>query len=378
MTDVLMVVAGYFCGAVPFGVLIARAKGVDPFTAGSGNVGATNIGRLLGKRWGFIVFFLDFLKGLAPTALAVFLRDHIDWICVATALATILGHMFSPFLGLRGGKGVATGAGAVVVLMPVPAGLATIAFLATILAGCTMSLASIAAACCLALAQLSRTAPHMGAVSWAALMVAALVIWRHRTNIVRISTGSEPRLKSLARLGHWTPALHATALALWFGAGCFFSFVVGPKLFTTMKQIYALETRPDWLSINPIAPEIGTRLAGAAIAPMFPIYFALQAICATVALGTALGWLQTRPGRLTRWRVYLLLLAALFIAVGWPISRHVSALRLTRFDDETANAAFAVWHGISLACNFAVLSALAPAVALAGYISPMQVDEAEN
>ena len=128
----LFFVFAYFIGAIPFGYLIARAKGVDLFQVGSGNIGATNVGRVLGRKYGILVFVLDFLKGAGPVGLVpVIVRclpmeyreqgQSIDLLRVATALAAFFGHLFPIYLRFRGGKGVATGAGTVFVLVPGPA-----------------------------------------------------------------------------------------------------------------------------------------------------------------------------------------------------------------------------------------------------------------
>src|SRR2546430_6898292 len=123
----VLLVGAYLLGGVPFGYLVARWRGVDIFTQGSGNIGATNVGRVLGRRFGLLVFLLDFAKGAVPVAIAVLLAGtqepaapiYRDVYGVGAGLAALLGHMFSPYLGFRGGKGVATAAGVVVVLFPV-------------------------------------------------------------------------------------------------------------------------------------------------------------------------------------------------------------------------------------------------------------------
>src|SRR3982750_4152194 len=110
----ILIPIGYVLGSVPFGLIVGLAKGVDPRTAGSGNIGATNLGRLLGGRFFALVFTLDMLKGLIPTALAAWVlrgqplvrMDFFLWLLVG--FAGIAGHMFSIFLGFKGGKGVAT------------------------------------------------------------------------------------------------------------------------------------------------------------------------------------------------------------------------------------------------------------------------------
>src|SRR5437764_1629253 len=114
---ILGVVAAYLIGSIPFGYLVARAKGVDIFQAGSGNIGATNVSRVLGRKFGLLVFALDVLKGALPTAAMRAFNPEPAW-SVAAGLAAMLGHLFPLYLRFHGGKGVATGFGVVPVLLP--------------------------------------------------------------------------------------------------------------------------------------------------------------------------------------------------------------------------------------------------------------------
>src|SRR5947209_215757 len=149
--------AAYLAGAIPFGLIVARTRGVDPRTAGSGNIGATNVGRLLGGKFFAFVFILDVLKGLLPTLTAAWIVHHyfsspdalvyLLWLLVG--FAAILGHMFSCFIHFKGGKGVATSAGVVLGLYPYYtfAGLIAMAlWIIVFLAKRYVSLASIIAA----------------------------------------------------------------------------------------------------------------------------------------------------------------------------------------------------------------------------------------
>src|SRR5262245_28734497 len=160
------IIAGaYLIGALPFGWLVARWRGVDIFAHGSGNIGATNVGRVLGRRFGLLVFLLDFAKGAIPVAAGLALAARLDPSTpvppevygVGAGLAALLGHLFSPCLGFRGGKGVATGAGVVVVLFPVAALGALLAWIAVVSATRTVSLASLTAAVTLCLVRVSVT-----------------------------------------------------------------------------------------------------------------------------------------------------------------------------------------------------------------------------
>lgn len=195
LTEILCGTASFAVGSIPFGLLLGRwVAGVDVRKVGSGNVGATNVSRALGGRWFFVVLLLDAAKGAGPVLAAPLVAGEAasDWLRAACGFAAVLGHVFSPFLGFRGGKGVATGAGVFVALAPLPA-LCSFGIFGLVLAVSRfMSLASICAAASLAPVALAfrRPAPEIvfGAV------VAAVVIARHRANLGRIAAGTEPRV----------------------------------------------------------------------------------------------------------------------------------------------------------------------------------------
>ena len=132
--SVIAVAAAYLCGSIPFGYLVARwVRGIDIRTVGSGNLGATNVGRTLGFRYFWLVLLLDLLKGYLPTIgfpwlLNRFMGSSPVDLPVLLALAAILGHTFPIYLGFRGGKGVATSLGGVLALDPVSCGFAALAF----------------------------------------------------------------------------------------------------------------------------------------------------------------------------------------------------------------------------------------------------------
>src|ERR1700736_5318010 len=161
----LTFLASYLIGAIPFGFVIARWRSVDIFRQGSGNIGATNVGRVLGKRFGILVFMLDFAKGAVPAATALSVGRtaalglpswlSADDLGVTAGLAAFLGHLFPVYLRFRGGKGVATGAGVIAVLLPGPALAALLAWVAVACAARYVSLASLAAVLALALVRLS-------------------------------------------------------------------------------------------------------------------------------------------------------------------------------------------------------------------------------
>lgn len=213
------IVIAYLVGSIPFGFLIARAKGIDIRAHGSGNIGATNVGRILGKRLGRIAFLLDFLKGAAPVALtgwvlgvfgspSVAAPVALAW--VGVAIATIVGHVFPIYLRFKGGKGVATTFGALVALWPfvtVACVLAMVLWVVVLKITRYVSVASCAAACALPLGVLAAaavgiTTPDRGiaalAVAWpfalATTLIAGLVVVRHRGNLARVCAGTEPKV----------------------------------------------------------------------------------------------------------------------------------------------------------------------------------------
>jgi acyl-phosphate glycerol 3-phosphate acyltransferase len=375
--EIVAPIAAYVVGSIPFGYIIAKAKGVDIRQAGSGNVGATNVGRVLGRPFGVLVFVLDFLKGAVPAGLAVWWRGQADGVAIAVGLGAVLGHMFSLFLQFTGGKGVATAAGTVAVLLPGPTGLAILAFTATILAGHIMSISSIVGASVLAISQLALAPEPLCAATMFALIAAALVVVRHRSNITRLRSNTESRLNSIQRLPNVMPAAHVLALALWFGAGWFFSLGIATQLFTTFNAL--AKSPPDWLTLtDDRVPELGNRLAGAAVGPIFPRYFLLQAVCAVIAVGAAIGWAVRYRCRVNTVHAFLLLAAVVLLAIGWPVNRIVSDLRMTRYESDAARAAFATWHFVSLFANMGTLTLISPALALTPLLKRQDVSSASD
>jgi acyl phosphate:glycerol-3-phosphate acyltransferase len=183
-------VLAYLLGSIPFSYLVARRAGIDVRAVGSGNVGATNVMRSAGRAAGLLAFVLDFLKGSAATWLAARLAGTT--IAAVAAVVAVIGHMAPVWLSFKGGKGVATGAGAFLPLMPVPTliGLATFAVTAALTR--YVSLGSIAGAAALPLAGLVRHEP--APVVEAAAALAVLITWKHRGNLARIFAGNERRL----------------------------------------------------------------------------------------------------------------------------------------------------------------------------------------
>jgi len=190
----LALLAGaYLIGSVPFSYMVARAFGVaDVRRVGSGNVGATNVMRSAGKAAGLLAFLLDALKGAAAALAVSWLAPTSSVLPALAALGAVIGHMYPLWLGFRGGKGVATGAGAFLALAPYPTLLALCAFALVLAVTRYVSAGSMAGAVTLAgAAFILGAAPP---VAWAATGAAALVVWRHRGNIVRLARGREGRV----------------------------------------------------------------------------------------------------------------------------------------------------------------------------------------
>ncbi|HEV8716601.1 MAG TPA: glycerol-3-phosphate 1-O-acyltransferase PlsY [Candidatus Binatia bacterium] len=186
----LAVGSAYLCGSMPTGVLIARRLGVEVRKVGSGNIGATNVARSAGKKAGLLTLLGDAGKGLLPVLLVRFL-DWGETTLAATAVAALLGHLFSPFLGFSGGKGVATGLGVFLGLAPYTIVLAFFLFLATFALSRIVSLSSLTAAAAMPLLLLLLAYPRAYVV--AGLVIALLVILRHHENITRLWRGQEPK-----------------------------------------------------------------------------------------------------------------------------------------------------------------------------------------
>ena len=180
----------YLVGGIPFGFLIAKSKGVDVRTIGSGNIGATNVGRALGTSYFLITLVLDALKGFLPTwgARAFF---GLTW-AIPVALVTVLGHSFSPYLKFRGGKGIATGAGAYLALTPLGLLVALLVWGIALATFRIMSVASLSGAVTVLLYVLLREPnPYLKLFT---VLVVAVVFLRFKDNIRRLIRGEEPRV----------------------------------------------------------------------------------------------------------------------------------------------------------------------------------------
>jgi glycerol-3-phosphate acyltransferase PlsY len=196
-------VSGYLLGALPFGYLVARGKGVNIFEVGSKNPGATNVRRVLGHGPGNLVLFLDAAKGaLAPGLFPLlhvvapqfcpFDADGLLALKITGLVAAIVGHSCSCFTGFKGGKSVATGAGGFLVLFPLGMGIGFVIFGLTLALSRYVSLASMLAAASLPFAAFAFKQPSP-VISMSA-MVAAFVIYRHRANLARIRAGTESKV----------------------------------------------------------------------------------------------------------------------------------------------------------------------------------------
>lgn len=221
-------VLAFLLGSIPFGLIIAKARGFDIRAHGSGNIGATNVFRIVGKKYGLSCLLLDALKGFIPVIVAInlirFEGGSAPWcplsfpeswvlglpaerqflvqlVHVMTALAAVLGHNYCPWLGFKGGKGVATSAGVIIALMPAAIVLLILVFVVTLLLTKYVAVASMVAAVSLPILT------HLGARfhgKWAdgtwnvplfvfSVVIAILAVWKHRTNLVRLRNGTEAK-----------------------------------------------------------------------------------------------------------------------------------------------------------------------------------------
>lgn len=227
----LLIPASYLVGSIPFGFLIARSQGIDIRTRGSGNIGATNVWRVMGRRWGSLCFLLDFLKGLGPSAAcAAVLGSSVGagWagergtlLALGVAIAAVLGHVFPVWLRFKGGKGIATSFGALLGVYPVFT-LAALVGLATWLVSARIT-RMVGISSCLAAVVLAswvvfswagpegaqRTISGVfgsfyrqagGLQAGFAVVLALLVIVKHRANLARTWAGTEPKMGA-AKLG---------------------------------------------------------------------------------------------------------------------------------------------------------------------------------
>ncbi|MGI9013236.1 MAG: glycerol-3-phosphate 1-O-acyltransferase PlsY [Phycisphaerales bacterium] len=221
---IICILAAYLAGSIPFGVMLGRLRGINIREHGSRNVGATNVARVLGKRLGGLCFALDVLKGAVPVLVAGIVNDVVDravtqlthaemWLWLAVAAAAVAGHMFSMFLKFAGGKGVATGFGAMLAMWPpltVPAVMAFVVWFTALRMWRYVGLASVLAALSLPILVIIWNMPASGNLHetlhvWPMIVstgvLAAVVVWKHRGNLARIRRGEEPKITGMARRG---------------------------------------------------------------------------------------------------------------------------------------------------------------------------------
>ena len=193
LQTILLILGAYLLGSIPTGLLLARAAGVDIRTSGSGNIGATNVYRTMGRTVGILTLVGDCLKGLIPVLVAQRLEMG-DAMIAAVGTAAFLGHVYTIFLGLKGGKGVATALGVFLGISPASVGIAVVIFITVVAAWRYISLGSIttAAAMPFIITLLDRR-PLIIAMT---AVIALLVIWKHRENIARLREGTESKFKT--------------------------------------------------------------------------------------------------------------------------------------------------------------------------------------
>ena len=200
-----VLIGSYLLGSIPFGYLAGRLAGIDIRTVGSRNVGATNVVRVLGKQYGYPVFVLDFLKGFGAVMISMLMApgrppawNSPEIFGIFSAMSSVLGHLYPPWLKFKGGKGVATSAGALLALTPVATLIGVVIWIIVFWLTRYVSLASIIAATILPIVIAvvkSRDQNNGKPLVIASVCVAAVVIWRHRSNLSRLMRGTEPRFR---------------------------------------------------------------------------------------------------------------------------------------------------------------------------------------
>ena len=195
----------YLIGSVPAGYLAGRVAGIDIRKAGSGNIGATNVLRVLGKRYGYSVFLFDFAKGMAAVEISILIFNSTphaevsrELCAILAGVSSVIGHSYPVWLGFKGGKGVATSFGVVFGLIPVAALIAVVVWLMTFGTTRYVSVASMTAALALPVTVVAML--YLKQLSGPTLLLfsiclAVIVIWRHRSNLSRLMRGTEPRFE---------------------------------------------------------------------------------------------------------------------------------------------------------------------------------------
>lgn len=211
--NLMALVASYFLGAIPFGLLAGKLKGIDIRQQGSGNIGATNVFRCVGKSWGVAVYFLDMLKGFVaayvfPRLAAAIVAPEPLWeyLGIACACLAVAGHNWPVYLRFRGGKGIATTTGGLLGVAPAAMGIGVAVWPILFLTTRYVSLASIGAALAVGVAAWMLYGSDQPPVLASALTLLAVVaIWRHRANIRRLAAGTENRFSFKRKTGTAKP-----------------------------------------------------------------------------------------------------------------------------------------------------------------------------
>ncbi len=191
----LTILAAYLMGAIPNGLLLARLKGIDLQKTGSGNIGATNVFRCVGKSWGIAAFLLDAVKGFVPAFVFPQLMESAPgWLGLACGVAAVAGHNWPVWLKFKGGKGVSTSAGMLLGIAPAAVGIGFAAFALTLLITRWVSLSSIVAALVVPTAYIVMEGTDNRLLAGALIVMGVLVIFKHRANIGRLLKGTEPHI----------------------------------------------------------------------------------------------------------------------------------------------------------------------------------------
>lgn len=401
--DLGLILLGYLVGSIPFGFLAGKMRGIDIRTKGSGNIGATNAGRVLGWKIGIGVFALDFLKGAIPPALSLLMQAPI-YIAIASGLAAFFGHLLPIWLKFKGGKGVAVGAGVAAVVLPIPFLMSLAVWILFLLAFRTVSISSIAAALVLAGTSLAAHDPFGDALFYRTLfgiISGVLVVLKHLGNIQRLLEGTENQIAPSRGLDGLARVVHIGSMGAWVGIGWFFTFVVGLGLFATFGEMATVpgSERIWWLPLptvleqpspgapfpDPLRKEQGSLIAGQAVSVLFPPYFQFQFWLALSGLTSALAW--RAMGKFHRRRIQIVALGFLLVLLGWALEKKVGADRhlrnqsfneaiITRDKADFEKAAeyrkqFNQLHGMSVILNLITLVVATGALALAAFPPPL-------
>ena len=210
MTIIILAIiflASYLTGAIPWGFIIGKLKGVDIRNHGSGNIGATNVTRIIGKPWGIFCFAIDFAKGLLPVVIVKILFPSVFFLSatqvsiaiILAVMGTVIGHIYPVYLGFKGGKGISTGTGALVAITPLAIVCGLIAWVVVFKAFKYVSLASIIAAIIVSVISFvfsySGIYPIYPILLYFIALLALFAIYKHKSNIKRLLNGTENSFK---------------------------------------------------------------------------------------------------------------------------------------------------------------------------------------